>query len=172
MNMVSEMCLDIADMVAEANPKMAEKYYRRSLEMTKNARGALAMNIYNRLGISLRKQGKWREAIAEYSRVLAVVPDNAGLLYNTALAYSEGKEYSQALHTVQKALEHDPELPGSGKNIAFNIGIIFQKAGQDGTSYFKKAYELDPNDKTVWNTYKRSLAAHGDGNPVSGVKTK
>jgi tetratricopeptide (TPR) repeat protein len=169
---MSNLSSRIADICVNRNAEMAIRYSKRALDLKGDNLTVEDIATVNVLGISLRKQGKWREAIAEYSRVLAVVPDNAGLLYNTALAYSEGKEYSQALHTVQKALENDPELPGSGKNIAYNIGIIFQKAGQDGTPYFKKAYELDPNDKTVWNTFKRSLAAHGDGNPVSGVKTK
>jgi tetratricopeptide (TPR) repeat protein len=162
----------IADICVNRNAEMAIRYSKRALDLRGDNLTAEDIATVNILGISLRKQGKWREAIAEYSRVLAVVPDHAGLLYNTALAYSEGKEYIPALHAVQKALEHEPELPGSGKNIAFNVGIIFQKAGQDGTPYFKKAYELDPNDKAVWNAYKRSQAASGDAAPASGAKTK
>jgi hypothetical protein len=44
--------------------------------------------------------------------------------------------------------------------VAFNIGTIFQKAGQNGTRFFKAAYEQDPNDKVLWATLKRSQALH------------
>ncbi len=168
---VSNLSSKIADICVSRNSEMAIRYSKLALDLKGGNLTAEDIATVNVLGISLRKQGRWREAVAEYSRVLAVVPDNAGLLYNTALAYSEGKEYAQALHTVQKALEQKPELPGSNKNVAYNIGVIFQKAGRDGTPYFKKAYELDPNDRAVWDTYKRSQAAHGGGNPVPGAKT-
>ena len=88
-----------------------------------------------------------------------------------ALAYSEGRDTAKALSMVKKALAIDPDLPDSGKNVAFNIGTIFQKAGQSGTAYFKKAYEHDPNDKMLWNAYKRSQSLHeGQGSPAQAAE--
>jgi tetratricopeptide (TPR) repeat protein len=77
------------------------------------------------LGIELRKQGKWREAVAEYQRVLELVPDHAGLIYNMALACSDGGQTAEAHAWMQRALELEPTLPASGKNVAYNIGVIF-----------------------------------------------
>ena len=105
----------------------------------------------------------------EYLRVLALLPGNAILFYNMAMAYSEGGEANKALNAVQKALKFDPELPASGKNVAYNIGTIFQKAGQNGTPYFKKAYEQDPNDKVLWATFKRSQDLH-ESNPSDAAR--
>ena len=75
-----------------------------------------------------------------------------------ALAYNEGRDIPKALAMIRKALEVDPGLPDSGKNVAYNIGTIFEKAGLSGEQFFKKAYEQDPNDKLMWEALKRSQA--------------
>lgn len=160
--MISALSSRIADICVNLNPDLAARYSKKALDMKGGEISAADIATVNVLGISLRKQGKWREAIAEYSRVLAVVPHHAGLLYNMALAYSEGRESAKALEMVRRALECDPNLPASGKNVAFNIGTIFQRAGRNGTSYFKRAYEQDPNDKFLWDAYKRSQAEQRD----------
>lgn len=146
----------IADMCAGLNPDMAVHYSRKALELRGAALSAKDIATVNILGIALRKQGKWREAIVEYRRILDVVPNHAGLIYNMALACSEGGQTAQAHAWMLRALELDPVLPASGKNVAFNIGIIFQKAGFDGTPFFKKAYEQDPNDHRMWEALKRA----------------
>lgn len=155
---LANLSSQIAEICVNRDPEMAVRYSKRALDLKGGNLGAADIATVNVLGISLRKQGKWREAIAEYRRVLAALPDNAGLFYNMALAYSEGQDTAKALVMVQKALELDPELPLSGKNVAFNIGTIFQKAGRNGTAFFKKAYEQDPNDQLLWKAFKRSQA--------------
>lgn len=157
---LSNLSSRIADICASRDSDMAIHYSKKALDLRGDNITAADMATVNILGISLRKQGKWREAIAEYLRVLAVVPGSASLLYNMAMAYSEGGEAKKALNALHKALKIDPELPVSGKNVAFNIGTIFQKAGQNGTQFFKKAYEQDPNDKVLWAALKRSQALH------------
>lgn len=155
---LAHLSSQIAQICVDRDPEMAVRYSKKALDLKGDNLNATDIATVNVLGISLRKQGRWREAIAEYRRVLAVLPDNAGLLYNMALAYSEGREAGKALVIVQKALELDPDLPLSGKNVAFNIGTIFQKAGHNGTAYFRKAYEQDPNDQMLWKAFKRSQA--------------
>ena len=157
-DMLSTISSRIASICANRDPEMAIRYSKRALDLRGGNLTASDLATVNILGISLRKQGKWREAIVEYHRVLSALPDNAGLLYNMALAYNEGRETAKALAMIQKALEMDPTLPDSGKNVAFNIGTIFQRAGRNGTAYFKRAYEQDPNDKFLWDAYKRSQA--------------
>ncbi len=159
----------IADICANRDPDMAIHYSKKALDLKGDNLTAADIGTVTILGISLRKQGKWREAIAEYLRVLAILPGSAILFYNMAMAYSEGGEANKALNAVQKALKFDPELPASGKNVAFNIGTIFQKAGQNGTPYFKKAYEQDPNDKVLWATFKRSQDLH-ESNPSDAAR--
>ncbi|PKN40516.1 MAG: hypothetical protein CVU60_15330 [Deltaproteobacteria bacterium HGW-Deltaproteobacteria-18] len=157
---LSNLSSRIADICANRDPDMAIHYSKKALDLRGDNITAADIATVTILGISLRKQGKWREAIAEYLRVLAVVPGSATLLYNMAMAYSEGGEAPKALRALEKALKLDPMLPSSGKNVAFNIGTIFQKAGRNGTEFFKKAYEQDPNDKVLWSALKRSQALH------------
>jgi len=171
---LSNLSGKIADICADRDPDMAIRYSKKALDLRGDKFSRTDTATVNILGISLRKQGRWREAIAEYSRVLSLVPDNAGLLYNMALAYNEGEDLPQALAMVHKALARDPSLPESGKNVAFNIGTIFHKAGKDGTPYFKKAYEQDPNDKVLWEAFKRSQTLQGstEAPPVPDRKNK
>jgi len=157
-DMLSNLSSRIATICAARDPEMAIRYSKRALDLRGGELTVSDIATVNILGISLRKQGKWREAIAEYRRVLAVIPDNPGLLYNMALAYNEGKDIPKALAMVRKALEIDPGLPDTGKNVAYNVGAIFEKAGLSGEQYFKKAYEQDPNDRQMWEAYKRSQA--------------
>ncbi|NLY40026.1 MAG: tetratricopeptide repeat protein, partial [Desulfovibrionales bacterium] len=155
---ISNLSSRIADICADDNPDMAARYSKKALDMKGNHFTVDDIATVNILGISLRKQGKWKEAIREYRRVIEVIPNHAGLLYNMALAYSEGGLFAQALTCLQQALALDPSLPDSGKNIAYNVGKIFEKSGQSGTVFFKKAYALDPNDTTIWEALKRSQA--------------
>ena len=157
-DMLSNLSSRIATICANRDPEMAIRYSKRALDLRGGDLSPSDIATVNILGISLRKQGKWREAIAEYRRVLAVVPDNPGLLYNMAMAYNEGGDVPKALNMVRKALEIDPGLAGTGKNVAYNIGVIFERSGLSGEPYFKKAYEQDPNDKTMWEALKRSQA--------------
>lgn len=158
MDIISNLSSRIADICADDNPDMAARYSKKALDMKGNHFTVDDIATVNILGISLRKQGKWKEAIREYRRVIEVIPNHAGLLYNMALAYSEGGLFAQALTCLQQALALDPSLPDSGKNIAYNVGKIFEKSGQSGTVFFKKAYALDPNDTTIWEALKRSQA--------------
>jgi tetratricopeptide (TPR) repeat protein len=115
----------IADMCAGLSPDMAVHYSKKVLELRGSALSAQDIAAVNVLGIELRKQGKWREAVAEYQRVLELVPDHAGLIYNMALACSDGGQTAEAHAWMQRALELEPTLPASGKNVAYNIGVIF-----------------------------------------------
>ena len=148
MNMVSEMCLDIADMVAEANPKMAEKYYRRSLEMTKSSRGALCMNIYNRLGISLRKQGLWNEAVEAYAEAEKYAPKDENIKYNSALAYSEGGEHKKAVERLMLALGINPTFYVGRSEVAQKIAAMFKSANMtwQAMEFFKRQKAAGQND--------------------------
>lgn len=140
MSVVSEMCLDIADMVADNNPKLAEKYYRKSLEMTKNSRSAMCMNIYNRLGISLRKQGMWQEAIEAYFEAEKHSPKDENIQYNIALAYGEGGDFKNAAERVLQALGLNPTFFVGRADVVQQIATLVKKAnmGWQATEFLKR----------------------------------
>ncbi|HMM37768.1 MAG TPA: tetratricopeptide repeat protein [Desulfovibrio sp.] len=151
MSVVSEMCLDIADMVAESNPQMAEKYYRKSLEMTKSSRGALCMNIYNRLGISLRRQGMWSEAVEAYFEAEKYAPKDENIQYNIALAYSEGGENKKAVERLLRALNVNPVFYVGRSEVAAHMATIFKAAGMawQALEFFRRQKAAGQDDPQI-----------------------
>lgn len=67
--------------------------------------------------VSLYKQGQFREAIAEFQKVLSEFPDHADSWKYVGLSYYQLKEYASAIEPLEKALEQkkkdnrlDPDL--------------------------------------------------------------
>ncbi|EGB16541.1 Tetratricopeptide TPR_1 repeat-containing protein [Pseudodesulfovibrio mercurii] len=119
---VGEMSLDIAEMASRFDPGMAAKYYRRSLELVKNSKSALTMSVYNRLGISLRKQGLWNEAIEAYGEAARYAPEDENIQYNISLAYGEGQQYRQAAEHMRNALVINPDMYRDNPALAYTVG--------------------------------------------------
>lgn len=133
---IGEVASRVAAIYAEKNPEQAEKFLRRALD----AKGAYLskedIGTFNRLGILLRNQGKWKEALVEYQKALKVAPDDENLYYNMGMACAEGKEFREAQVHMLKALAINPDLPRAATSIAYNIALVF---GQNGDK--KRAVE-------------------------------
>ncbi|MGL1861799.1 MAG: tetratricopeptide repeat protein [Pseudodesulfovibrio sp.] len=127
---VGEMSLDIAEMVAKHDPKLAVKYYRKSLDLVKSSKSQMAMNIYNRLGISLRKQGLWEEAVEAYSEAARFSPKDENIQYNLGLAYSEGEKDDESARRMTQALLLNPEMYKGRPELAYQFCSVFTKANQ------------------------------------------
>lgn len=67
-------------------------------------------NVYNRLGIALRKKGKFKEAIQEYKKAIKVDPSDEVLYYNIGRAYMQDKNFNSARKAFKKALSVDPNF--------------------------------------------------------------
>ena len=63
---------------------------------------------YNRTGISLRKEGAYDKAIAEFEKALTILPDDEGLHYNMARVRVEQKDWKRAKASIQEALKINP----------------------------------------------------------------
>lgn len=87
----------------------AEMFFRSSLAKEKNIR------VYNRLGIALRRQRKWKKAIEEYKKALQVEPANETIFFNMGMACLEGDKMGghkkqDAVECFKKALKIDPNF--------------------------------------------------------------
>lgn len=78
---------------------------------------ALFVNFDWERAVSLYKQGQFREAIAEFRKVLEEVPDHPDSWKFIGLAYYQLKDYKSAIQPLEKALElkrvanrNDPDL--------------------------------------------------------------
>jgi tetratricopeptide (TPR) repeat protein len=68
------------------------------------------LQLYNRLGIALRRQGKYAEAERYYNQALKVHPDNPIIFYNLGVLFAQAKERRKALQFLHKALQFDPDF--------------------------------------------------------------
>ena len=100
------------ELLKMGKPEMAEHYFRRSLE-----RSTDTIHTYNRLGISLRRQGKWKEAILEYETAIKIDPKDEGLYFNMAKAYVEGGNLKMAEKNFQRALDMNPDLSAAQREL-------------------------------------------------------
>jgi tetratricopeptide (TPR) repeat protein len=69
-----------------------------------------SVHVYNRLGIALRRKGKYLEAIDEYKKALKVDSNDEALYYNIGRAYLEANKRKEAISAFRKALEIDPNF--------------------------------------------------------------
>jgi len=144
---VDQIVSDIAESVAEASPAMAEKYYFKILEMKGDNLTKEDMITFNRLGIALRKQGKWKEAIENYKKALTVAPGDERVLYNMGLAYGDGQQHRQAVDCYEQVLRSDPAFHRTAAVVSFNIANSYHLAKQNKTAleFALAALEIDPN---------------------------
>ena len=122
---ISSIAGRIANIYAEKDPVKAEKFLRRSLEVKGANLSFEDIATFNQLGISLRQQGRWKDAITEYIKALKIAPNDENLYYNMGMACAEGKDFPNARTHMIKALEINPELPRMSANIAYNMGVVF-----------------------------------------------
>lgn len=83
----------------------AQQMFSQALRADPNA-----IHIYNKLGIALRRQKKFREAVENYLLALKMEPDNEGLLYNLGRAYWENGNKDKSIQVMKRALKFYPEF--------------------------------------------------------------
>lgn len=115
-NEIAEVCMSSGKSV------QAEKFFRVALKKDhKNLSEKEKIeyvHIYNRLGIALRKQGKWEDAIMEYKKALMLDREDEGLHYNMGKSYLEGMSRDKAMECFEKALKHDSDFKEAKEEVA------------------------------------------------------
>ena len=141
---LGEVAMKIGDEYAIRDRKEAEDYYRRAVEL--HGPRPEDMPLYNSLGISLRKQGRWKDAVAEYKKAIQIVPQDEILYYNLALAYSDGDQMDNAVKCIHYALKLNPEFPENEPVVLCNLAGIFSRAGEkeEARRYAEKSLAADP----------------------------
>ena len=143
---VSRVTQTIAVHCMESAPELSEQYLRQSLATRKNMLDRSDIETFNRLGLMLRRQGKWQDAIVEYRQALKISPDDAGLVYNISMAYTEGRRYIEAYQHLDRALSLNPDLWRTGEAVCYNIATVFRRYGKKelAVEYLQKALEISP----------------------------
>ncbi|MDR2075855.1 MAG: tetratricopeptide repeat protein [Desulfovibrio sp.] len=144
---ISALAERIADVYIRTDPGKSEFFLRKALEAKKNRMSRDEVQVFNRLGITLRQMGKWEEALAEYRRALDLAPDDAGLYYNMGLALAQGNRMLEARKSMETALRLDARFVYTSADVAYNLGdILLKGAGKElAKKCFAVALELDPD---------------------------
>ncbi|WP_029898049.1 tetratricopeptide repeat protein [Desulfohalovibrio reitneri] len=151
LDLVSHVALEIAEEVMETNPKAAQKHIERLLEVKGDYLSESDVKAFNTLGLSLRKQGRWRDALVHYRAALELSPGNEHLLYNAAMALAEGDEFEEALPYLEEAAHKCPAFLERSDNVAYNFGRIHHQAGRNSEAcfYLEKALALNPRHQAA-----------------------
>jgi len=88
-----------------------DRDYQRALAEFEIAKRDLPNNAqaYMAIGAIQRRQGKWKESIANSEKSVALDPKNAGFLYNLGFSYVALRQYEAADKMFDRALEVAPD---------------------------------------------------------------
>jgi tetratricopeptide (TPR) repeat protein len=124
MGMIGSVAESIAEAVSD-DPGMSEKYLSKVLEAKGGRLDKDDISLFNKLGIALRGQGKWREAIENYGAALRISPEDEGLHYNMGMAFYDGGDKRRAGKCFLKALEYNPDFYKDSERVSMNLGTLF-----------------------------------------------
>lgn len=68
------------------------------------------IEMYNAAGIECRKEHDFEKAVKTFKKALFIRPEDEGLYYNLARAYSEAEDWKSARNTMQEALKINPDF--------------------------------------------------------------
>ncbi|EGJ50611.1 tetratricopeptide repeat protein [Desulfocurvibacter africanus] len=146
---VASVSKNIGEYLTQKNAKLAEKYLTHSLRTKRNMISKSDMETFNTLGIALRNQGKWQEAVKNYMSALTIAPNEANLHYNMSLAYTDGEDFAHAAEHMDEATRLDPTLGEDNDIVSYNIGYAFLRVKQVQKSgkYLTMALKLNPQNE-------------------------
>jgi tetratricopeptide (TPR) repeat protein len=147
--MLSNVNKYIAEQCMSISPELAERYLRQSLDAKRHMLSKSDVETFNTLGLALRRQGKWQEAITEYEKAEEVAPQDENVLYNKALAFMDGKQPAKAKLALDKCLKINPHFADQLDTISYNIGTIYliNKEPQRAIGFFQNAMKLNPENE-------------------------
>lgn len=151
MSLICSVAEEISEVVDHASPKLAEKYLNKVLETKKGTLTKDDIALFNRLGIALRGQGKWEQAIENYITALNISPDDEGLHYNMGMAYYDGGDKRMASKCFSKALKRNPDFYKASEKVAMNLGTLFSELHEYDKAIpcFESVLKINPDNTTA-----------------------
>ena len=149
MSQVGHVAQRISEAVGKTSPSMSEKYLAKVIEVKGATLNKGDITLFNKLGIALRGQGKWKEAIQNYSRALKISPNDEGLHYNMGMAWFDGGDIHQAVKCFDKALKRNPDFYKESEVVSMNLGNVYLnvRRTEDALPFFQNALRLNPDNR-------------------------
>jgi tetratricopeptide (TPR) repeat protein len=103
---------------------------------------AKAPILYNILGLCQQGQGKHRQAVGSFRKLLAIDPRIAEVHFNLGVLYTQLDEAKEAIISYRKALQLKPNLTVAH----FNLGTLLQTRGmlKEAEQHYQKALATEP----------------------------
>jgi tetratricopeptide (TPR) repeat protein len=135
----------IADFYKSIDINKSIQYMKSVIRLKKDRLGPDDYWMFNEIGLSLRKQGRWEEAIEYYGMALDIGEDG-GIYFNIGMAYLQGNRYFKAIENMKKAVSIDPNLFTSTPSVPFNLGMAYanSKNFDKALFYLEEALSIDP----------------------------
>lgn len=129
-NLISNTFAEIAKKLHDTRPSLAVRYLHEAIKVKENDLTPDDIWLMNDLGILLRKQGRWEEAINAYNLALKVLPNDHVVFYNIGLAYAEGGLYKKAIEFFEKAEKISKDFLYEHEDIGLNIATAYFRIGE------------------------------------------
>ena len=107
------------------------------------------VEAHNKQGITLLNQGKFAEAIAEFTEVIKLDPTYVAAYSNRGNAYRSTGQFGPAMADYNRAISLNPSYANTynGRGIAYYMQVQYDLAIADHS----KAIELDPKNAIFYN---------------------
>lgn len=114
----------ISDLIANIDSDAATQRYNNALKM--------------------HTDGKYKEAIEEYKKIIAISEPNSDLYLNLGAAYQALNDTTNAMQAYNKAISTDSK----NATAYYYLGTVYsqQNDNDNALKNYKKAYELDPKN--------------------------
>ncbi|WP_291321098.1 tetratricopeptide repeat protein [Desulfonatronospira sp.] len=100
--------------------------YQKALDYLKMAYkdNPSSVHIYNRLGMALRKLGRYEDSEKAYKQALKLTPRDEYLYFNMGRLYMDMQKWAEALQAAEKALRINPDFKQAQKMIQYSLKKI------------------------------------------------
>jgi Tfp pilus assembly protein PilF len=113
-----------------------------------------------RHGVKSAELGDYKRAIQLFKRVLERLPHHAAARRNLAMAYLESGDKAEARNELIHALRVDPKDAWSYMLLG-NIHSKYEKNYDRAEPFYRRAYELNPNDAILLANYGALMVERG-----------
>lgn len=125
-----------------------------------------AQRLFER-GINKAKQGDYKGAIQVLKKSLEYFPYHNDARRNLAMAYLENGDVEEAKNQLIDVLRLDPKDVW-GYLLLANLYFKHEHDPHSAESFYKKAYELNPNDPYLLNAYAALKTENGESTEFIG----